>query len=122
MVEHELQDVCQVSENGCAGLRAEVLKGLLGLPFMQVILAEVNLVEIYEGVPLLANFVSWLSDRGWVAFDICGLIRRPLDRALWQADMIFVPEIAVSGKPELRVRILLTVDPEIPVPPKLWRH
>jgi hypothetical protein len=59
---------------------------------MQVILAEVNLLEIYEGVPLLANFVSWMSDRSWVAFDICGLIRRPLDRALWQADMIFVPE------------------------------
>jgi hypothetical protein len=33
---------------------------------------------------------GWLFQRGFVAYDICGLTRRPLDDALWQADMVFV--------------------------------
>lgn len=75
------------------GYELEVLKGAArSLPSVQVVLAEVNLLDIYEGVPLIADFISWMHDRGWAAYDICGLIRRPLDRALWQADMIFVPE------------------------------
>lgn len=74
------------------GYELEVLKGAVGsLSSIQVILAEVNFLEIYEQVPLFGDFVSWLSERGWVAYDICSLIRRPLDRALWQADMLFVP-------------------------------
>jgi hypothetical protein len=28
--------------------------------------------------------------RDWIAYNICGLTRRPLDRALRQADFIFV--------------------------------
>jgi hypothetical protein len=32
-----------------------------------------------------------MRDNGFVAYDICGLARRPLDQALWQADFIFVP-------------------------------
>ena len=42
-------------------------------------------------MPLFAEIVAWLNDRDWVAYDICGLTRRPLDKALWQADLIFVP-------------------------------
>jgi hypothetical protein len=34
---------------------------------------------------------TWLNERDWVAYDICGLTRRPLDGALWQADFMFVP-------------------------------
>jgi hypothetical protein len=55
------------------------------------VLAEVNLLDLHKNVPLLADLVGWMSERGWVAYDICGLTRRPLDHALWQADMIFVP-------------------------------
>jgi FkbM family methyltransferase len=75
------------------GYELEILKGAIqSLPSIEVILAEVNLLEIYNEVPLLAELVSWLSPLGWVAYDICGLTRRPLDGALWQADLIFVPE------------------------------
>jgi FkbM family methyltransferase len=75
------------------GYELEVLKGATeSLKSVRVVLAEVNLLDIYADVPLLAELLSWLQQRGWVAYDICGLIRRPLDRALWQADMIFVPE------------------------------
>ena len=75
------------------GYELEVLKGAEGALApggTQVILAEVNLLDLHEGVPLLDELAGWLAARGFVAYDICGLIRRPLDDALWQADMIFV--------------------------------
>ena len=94
VVEHDLQGrVPDFLKMDVQGYELAVLKGATqSLPSVQVVLAEVNFLEIYEGVPLLAEFISWMHDRGWAAYDICGLIRRPLDRALWQADMIFVPE------------------------------
>ena len=74
------------------GYELEVLKGAeKTLPQIQVILAEVNLLDIHQNVPLFAEFVGWLNEHDWVAYDICGLTRRPLDKALWQADLIFVP-------------------------------
>ncbi|MDF5731188.1 MAG: FkbM family methyltransferase [Rhizonema sp. PD38] len=74
------------------GYELEVLKGAeKSLPQMQAILAEVNLLDIHQNVPLLSEIIAWLDRRGWVAYDICGLTRRPLDRALWQADLLFVP-------------------------------
>lgn len=74
------------------GYELEVLKGAeRTLPKVKAILAELNLLDIHIDVPLVADFVRWLNERGWVAYDICGLHRRPLDQALWQADLIFVP-------------------------------
>jgi FkbM family methyltransferase len=78
------------------GYELEVLKGaersLIG---MQGILAEINLIDIHQGAALLAEVTRWLDERGWAAYDICALTRRPLDKALWQADMIFVPRNAL---------------------------
>ena len=74
------------------GFELEVLKGAkISLSKLGAILIEINLLDIYRGVPLRAEVVAWLDARGWAAYDICGLTRRPLDRALWQADFIFVP-------------------------------
>lgn len=74
------------------GYELEVLKGAeRSLPNMQVLLAEVNLLDIHQNVPLLADMIAWLDARDWVTYDICGLTRRPLDQTLWQADFIFVP-------------------------------
>ena len=73
------------------GYELWVLKGAEeSLPGIRVILAEVNLLDIHKGVPLLHEVTDWLFQRGYVAYDICGLTRRPLDDALWQADMIFI--------------------------------
>ena len=73
------------------GYELEVLKGAHDvLKFVQVVLAEVNFLDLHCGVPLHAEIGSWLHERGFVAFDVCSLIRRPLDDALWQADMLFV--------------------------------
>jgi FkbM family methyltransferase len=73
------------------GYELEVLKGAVGsLPRVQAILAEVNLVDIYRGAPLLHEMVAWLAAHGFLAYEICGLTRRPLDNALWQIDVVFV--------------------------------
>ena len=73
------------------GYELDVLKGIeQNLPQVRMILAELNLLDIYEGVPLLSEVVGWLAARGWVPYEICSLIRRPLDGALWQTDFLFV--------------------------------
>jgi FkbM family methyltransferase len=74
------------------GYELEVLKGAEEtLQHTLVVLAEVNFLDIHRNVPLLSDLVMWLGARDWVAYDVCGLTRRPLDNALWQADLIFVP-------------------------------
>jgi len=74
------------------GYELEVLKGAeQTLRSLKVILAEVNFLDIHKGVPLMSQVVAWLDARGWTAYDICGITRRPLDGALWQADFVFTP-------------------------------
>ncbi len=78
------------------GYELHVLKGgTASLPRVDAILAEVNLLDIHQGVPLLDELVGWLAGHGFVAYDICGMTRRPLDGALWQIDMLFVPRDSV---------------------------
>ncbi|MBK8284631.1 MAG: FkbM family methyltransferase [Ahniella sp.] len=73
------------------GFELEVLKGAERLlPNVEVILAEVNLLDIHKDVPLVHEVSNWLADHGFVSFDVAGLTRRPLDRALWQMDLVFV--------------------------------
>ena len=96
-----VDQICQEHFGGCSpdllkldvqGYELEVLKGAeKSLPQIKLILAEINLLDIHQNVPLLAEVVTWLNARDWIAYDICGFTRRPLDRALWQADFIFVP-------------------------------
>jgi hypothetical protein len=72
------------------GYELEVLKGAeKSLVFTEAILAEVNLLDIHAGASLMAELIGWLNERDFVAFDVCDFVRRPLDRALWQIDMIF---------------------------------
>jgi FkbM family methyltransferase len=74
------------------GYELEVLKGAqTTLPKISVILAEVNLIDIHKGAPVMDELILFMREKGFVAYDICGLTRRPLDNALWQADFIFVP-------------------------------
>ncbi len=75
------------------GYELEVLKGAeQSLAAARVILAELNLLDIHQGVALAGEVIGWLGQRGWALYDICSLIRRPRDAALWQADALFVKE------------------------------
>ncbi|HVV55979.1 MAG TPA: FkbM family methyltransferase [Mucilaginibacter sp.] len=73
------------------GYELEVLKGasnLLGN--VQFILCEVSLLEINKGCPLIAEVIRFMDDRSFIPYDICSFIRRPLDKALWQTDVLFI--------------------------------
>jgi FkbM family methyltransferase len=75
------------------GYELEVLKGAGGaLSGAEVVLLEVSLLRINEGAPLLRDVLNFMGERGFRAYDICSFIRRPLDNALWQTDIIFVSE------------------------------
>lgn len=73
------------------GYELEVLKGAeKTMAVAEAILLEVSLIELYRSSPLLHDVVEFLALRNYVAYDICGLIRRPVDEALCQIDMLFV--------------------------------
>lgn len=73
------------------GYELEVLRGgTQTLSGAEVVLMEVNLLPIYEGAPLLHETVAFMADCGFRAYDFCSAMRRPLDNALFQTDMIFV--------------------------------
>ncbi len=73
------------------GFELEVLKGAVNcLKNAEVVLMEVSLIEINKGAPLIHEVMSFMTERGFVCYDICSIVRRPLDQALWQTDLIFV--------------------------------
>ena len=75
------------------GYELEILKGATDiLRSVECILMEVSLIDINEGAPIFAEVILFMNDKGFVPYDICTLFRRPLDQALWQVDMIFLPK------------------------------
>lgn len=91
LVETKKLKVPELLKIDTQGYELDVLRGYEnGLKQTRVILAEVNFLDIYKNVPLAHTVFQWLGERDFVLFDICSLIRRPLDKALWQADVIFV--------------------------------
>lgn len=75
------------------GYELEILKGATEvLKNTDVVLLEVSLLDIHKNVPLVHEVCSFMYQYGFVTYDICSFTRRPLDRALWQSDFIFVKE------------------------------
>jgi len=73
------------------GYELEILKGGgNALKQAEVVLMEVSLLDIHQGVPLIREVLNFMGERSFQAYDICSFTRRPLDRALWQTDIIFV--------------------------------
>jgi FkbM family methyltransferase len=73
------------------GYELEVLKGgPETLRSAELVVLEANLLEIYEGAPLIHEVLCFMANQGLRAYDVCTLYRRPLDGALWQLDVIFV--------------------------------
>lgn len=56
----------------------------------QAVLAEVNFYKSHPNIPTVDEVIAFLRERGFVWYDTCGLLRRPLDDALWQMDLLFV--------------------------------
>lgn len=75
------------------GYELEVLKGSeTALAGAEAVLMEVSIIELYQESPVLHHVTAFMAERGFRAYDICSLLRRPLDRALCQIDIIFVKE------------------------------
>lgn len=77
------------------GHEMEVLKGAeKSLKHATVCLLEISLINLGDDVPLLAEVIAFMDDKGFQAYDISQFIRRPFDKALYQVDMFFVKKDA----------------------------
>lgn len=75
------------------GYELEALKGagrLIGRT--ECFILEVSLFRGTPGTPDLFDAVEFMHRRGYAVYDVCGFLRRPLDRALGQLDLAFVRE------------------------------
>lgn len=73
------------------GHEMEVLKGAENsLKHATICLLEISLINLGDDVPLLAEMIAFMDDKGFQAYDISQFIRRPFDKALYQVDMFFV--------------------------------
>lgn len=75
------------------GYELEVLRGARKvLAAAEAVLLEVSLFRFFEGGPDLTDVVTTMHDWGFVTYDVLGRQYRPLDDALAQVDLLFVPE------------------------------
>ena len=73
------------------GYEIEVLRGgTRALESVEAVLMEVNLLRLYDGAPVFHETAEFMGKLGFQVYDLCSLIRRPYDGAVWQADVIFI--------------------------------
>ena len=57
------------------------------LPATELVIAEVEIQDIYAQGANCAGVVKWMDDRDFVFYDIIGGVTRPFDAALAQVDL-----------------------------------
>jgi FkbM family methyltransferase len=73
------------------GFELEVLKGAsLTFGKTEAFIIEVSCFRFMPDTPLISEVVLFMSQRGYEIYDFAGFLRRPLDKALGQADVCFV--------------------------------
>lgn len=74
------------------GFEIEALKGASAiLAQAQGLLVEVSLIPTNKGAPFMSDVVAFMKAQGYEVCDVLELHRRPLDRAINQVDLLFVP-------------------------------
>jgi FkbM family methyltransferase len=83
--------LCKIDVQGAEGM---VLRGMGDrIAELDVIVVETSVVRTLHGeAPEFGDIVVAMRDRGFVLYDIVGMLRRPLDGCLTQVDAVFVPE------------------------------
>ncbi|MEJ8842222.1 FkbM family methyltransferase [Lacibacter sp. H375] len=72
------------------GFELEVLKGAAkSLAHTQFCILEVSLLDL-DGTPMMLEVMNYMDSKGFQAYDICQFMRRPLDKALYQIDLLFI--------------------------------
>ena len=56
------------------------------------VILEVSFLEFFDGGSLAHEVIARMAERGFVVYDVLDLLDRPLDGALAQANLVFVPE------------------------------
>jgi FkbM family methyltransferase len=75
------------------GYELEILKGgEKTLAAATFVLLEVSFLDIYKNCPLVEDVLSFMKQRGFVVYDICTIMKRPLDGTLFQSDFLFAKE------------------------------
>jgi FkbM family methyltransferase len=75
------------------GYELEILKGgKKTLSHAEFVLLEVSMLDIYKNAPLVTDVLDFMRQENFVLYDICTIMRRPLDGALFQSDFLFVKE------------------------------
>ena len=73
------------------GYELEILKGgNSALTFAKVVLMEVSFIDIYKNGPLVLDVLNFMDKHNFQTYDICSILRRPLDKALFQSDLLFI--------------------------------
>ena len=73
------------------GFELEALRGAESLfGKTEVFILETSLYRFMNGQPLIREVISFMADRDYEIYDFAGFLRRPLDGALGQADVVFV--------------------------------
>ncbi len=72
------------------GFELEALKGASSLfGHTECFVLEVSLFRFMPAMPDFRDVVEFMHQRGYKVYDICGYLRRPLDGALGQLDVVF---------------------------------
>lgn len=88
------------------GAEIEVLEGAGNLlSACELVLLEVSFVELINGAPLFADVVAWMSAHGFVVADLYNGHNRPLDGALAQMDVAFLPNQPTASRARLQHRL-----------------
>lgn len=75
------------------GFELEVLRGgPQALAAAKVVILETSLLEYNRGGPLLDEVICFMKRAGFLAYDICGQLRRQSDGVLFQVDFVFCRE------------------------------
>lgn len=95
------------------GAELEVLRGgEETLKKTEYVILETSLFAAYDNVPLLHDVIAFMAARGFVSYDILGLLYRPLDGALCQADVCFVKENGMFRKERAYRRHVVLTPPD----------
>ncbi len=73
------------------GAELDVIEGAKStLSETDYLVLEVSFLQFFKDAPLFHDVISYMQSMGFLVYDIFGLAHRPLDRALAQADVVFV--------------------------------
>ena len=75
-----------------------LIGGQRTLESVEALIVELSLIRLHATAPDLRTAIDWLDDHGFKLFDLAGLIRRPVDDALWQCDAVFVAHDSRLGR------------------------